>query len=449
MVTQVAQSLPTVVIPRESSYLGTLVDDLVTKDLREPYRMLTSRSEWRLLLRADNADQRLTPMGRELGLVDDQRWEQYERKQVGGVWMLLCGVLRWMPSNLLFTWHCPLHHSPPRTPPLSQARIQAETRRLAAVRVQPHHPLALDAAACSGQNVPGLASLEELLRRPHVHYPLLMQHGLGACQLPMDAADTADTADEDGGAGPASQPAGDAQEAGTGRGGVGHEGGTGEDGAVRAAGVDGVLVGAGAVAAAAELHEPLSVAEYEAVEIDIKYSGFIRRQAKQMQQVCTTWCAVDVCASAVVAQLTGMCFSTCGTWGVFVYCGTCRHRVNQHCHLVYPIIAFFACFPLTLPVAQMTAKQSKRIPDDVDYASIATLSLEAREKLGRIRPTTIGQASRIGGVNPTDIANLLVHLEVCDNSAHTCVLRCVLRCRVAGCTCCRCRVLVYFFVSCP
>lgn len=61
---------------------------------------------------------------------------------------------------------------------------------------------------------------------------------------------------------------------------------------------------------------------------------------------------------------------------------------------------------------QITAKQSKRIPDDTDYASIATLSLEAREKLGRIRPTTIGQAARIGGVNPTDIANLLIHLEV-------------------------------------
>ncbi|KAG7673037.1 hypothetical protein Ndes2437B_g01148 [Nannochloris sp. 'desiccata'] len=233
----------TFVLPRESSYIGTLIDDLVTKDLREPYRMLTSRSEYRLVLRGDNADRRLTPLGRELGLVDDRRWSMFEAKM---------------------------------------ARIASEESRLAGVRVQPESDVALAGAEVSGQAVSGLVTLAELLRRPHVHYSLLETHGHGS---PTTSSDSSNN----------------------------------------------------------DLSSILTNAEKEAVEIEIKYSGFIRRQEKQL--------------------------------------------------------------------ASVASKHSKRLPDDLDYHSIITLSKEAREKLSKVRPRDIGQATRIGGVNPSDISNLLVHLE--------------------------------------
>jgi len=169
---QHAAGKPLLVLPRESSYIGTLIDDLVTKDLREPYRMLTSRSEYRLLLRSDNADARLTEIGRAAGLIDDRRYDLFTTKM---------------------------------------ANVDAEKERLAKARVSESSPLAKAASQVSGQGVKQSATLEVILRRPHVHYSLLEEHGLG--------------------------------------------------------------------------NEGLSAVEKERVEVDIKYSGFINRQQRQLEQI--------------------------------------------------------------------------------------------------------------------------------------------------------------------
>ena len=220
-----------VIFTRESSYLGTLIDDLCTKDLREPYRMLTSRSEYRLILRSDNADQRLTPMGREIGLINDRRWDLFNTKQ----------------SN-----------------------IAAEKVRLNTTRVKELDDLGKAIADHTQLPIRSSVTLSELLKRPGFHYADLEKFGLGAPTLDRS--------------------------------------------------------------------------EKEGAEIDIKYAGYIVRQQTQIEQ---------------------------------------------------------------------TARQEHRkLPTDLDYHAIETLSKEAREKLTKVQPMTIGQATRIGGVNPADVNALLVHLEL-------------------------------------
>ncbi|WP_027268727.1 tRNA uridine-5-carboxymethylaminomethyl(34) synthesis enzyme MnmG [Leptolyngbya sp. PCC 6406] len=227
---RLAQGRSAVVLPREGSYIGTLLDDLCTKDLREPYRMLTSRSEYRLLLRSDNADQRLTPLGRDLGLICDRRWHLFQHKQ---------------------------------------AQIVAEKERLHETRLKENDPIGQHIAADTGQRIKGSITLADLLRRPGFHYPDLVRYGLG----------------------------------------------------------NGVL----------------DRAEQEGAEIDIKYSGYIHRQQAQIDQI--------------------------------------------------------------------SRNTNRKLPEDLDYRTIETLSKEAREKLTQIRPLTVGQASRIGGVNPADVNALLIYLE--------------------------------------
>ena len=142
-----------VVFPREGSYIGTLIDDLVSKDLKEPYRVLTSRSEYRLVLRGDNADRRLTPLGRELGLIDDRRWLIYSAKQEA---------------------------------------IAEEKRRLDTVRLKASDPLAKVVAEQTGAAIRGSTTLAELLRRPGFHSQDLLRLGLADPALPREVHEGAE-----------------------------------------------------------------------------------------------------------------------------------------------------------------------------------------------------------------------------------------------------------------
>lgn len=218
-----------VIFDRSESYIGTLVDDLVTKGANEPYRMMTSRSEYRLVLRQDNADERLTPLGHKIGLISDERYAKYLKKQE-----LKKEELNRLKSTVI---------SP--TDEVNEILVSRETSEIT-----------------SG------VRLIDLMKRP---------------QLGYDALKSID-----------------------------------------------------------KTRPELDPNIFEQVEIEIKYEGYIQKQLKQVEQ--------------------------------------------------------------------MKKLEVKQLPNDFDYNEIEGLRLEAREKLNKIKPLNIGQASRISGVSPADISVLLIWL---------------------------------------
>ena len=220
---------PPMILDRASSYIGTLIDDLVTKGCSDPYRIMTSRSEYRLVLRQDNADERLTPIGRRVGLVDDLRWENFRQRQ--------------------------------------EAK-KRERKRLKETVLPPTEQLNRLLVSCETTPVSTGVRLEDLLRRPQLDYQKLAQVDSQRPEL---------------------------------------------DPMVR-----------------------------EQIEVEIKYEGYIRRQQT----------AID----------------------------------------------------------ELRRLESRLLPDGIDYSEIKGLRKEAQEKLNRIRPANLGQASRISGVSPADLSVLVVWL---------------------------------------
>ncbi len=235
---------------RDQAYLGVLVDDLVTQGVSEPYRMFTSRAEYRLQLREDNADARLTEMGRQLGLIDDARWAVFNRKRDA---------------------------------------VSRETQKLRSTWVHPGSLPAPDAERLLGKALEHEYSLIDLLRRPGVGFDTLC----AVVQIARpDLTETNRVSRE-------------------------------------------TLV--------TELGAPLAHAVIEQVEIATKYAGYISKQTEEVE------------------------------------------RTSAYEHLV--------------------------LPADLDYDRVTALSHEVRQKLGRHRPGTLGQAARISGVTPAAISLLLVHLK--------------------------------------
>lgn len=219
-----------IVLDRASSYIGTLIDDLVTKGVTDPYRMMTSRSEYRLLLREDNADERLTPIGYKIGLISQQRYDYLINKE---------------------------------------EQIDAEVKRLEHLNVGPSPELNDYLSSVGTEPISNGVTLAKLLKRPQVDY--------------------------------------------------------------------------GGLACADPERPPLSYEVCEQVQLRIKYEGYINLQLEQVEA--------------------------------------------------------------------MRKLEKKLLPQDIDYSALRGLRLEAAEKLAKVRPASIGQASRISGVNPADVSVLLVWLE--------------------------------------
>ena len=218
------------ILPRSSSYIGMLIDDLVTKGTREPYRVMTSRSEYRLLLRQDNADMRLTDIGRRVGLIDDERYAKFEEKR---------------------------------------RLINEETARIEGTVIAPSDEVNAYLEAQGSARIKTGVKLAELLRRPELSYESLAEIDTCRPALPKGVRVTA--------------------------------------------------------------------------EISIKYAGYIKRELAEVEK--------------------------------------------------------------------FKRLEDKALPQDMDYKKIRGLRLEAAEKLEKIRPFNIGQASRISGVSPADVSVLLIYLS--------------------------------------